>query len=115
MSLGDKVVAARALVNAFSHWPNDANKIYPSLKAAQIALYEKGSNLPPAEVLKLRTVAVNNLANNVYYDKFALSEEVMHPDGNTEYYTMVAREANKGAKKTSRLTSFKQALFGWWK
>lgn len=115
MSLGNKISTMRALVQAFSKWPSDANKIYPSFKQAQIKLYERSNTDLPLEALKLRVASVNHLQEDRYYKKFNVSDDMLHPDGNGTYYATIVREAARGSRKIGLVKSIKESMYGWWK
>ncbi|GMM50415.1 hypothetical protein DASB73_013730 [Starmerella bacillaris] len=117
MSLKEKLNAARQLSHALKMWPDDSSKIYSSLRNSQLKIYgtEQPSQLPPARTMELRTTSALKLLENTYMLKFDTGDKLLHPDGNSHYYDLIAREAQKAAPKSSTLSALKNVVFGWWK
>lgn len=117
MSLNQRLAAARELVAALRRWPDDSGKIYRSFRNSQIDLYEtsKPGDLPAAEVLHARALAVNDLAKQVNALKFKTSQRLVQPDGQKDYYEIIRREANGQSQRVGFFTAVRQALYGWWK
>lgn len=108
-----KIAIQKKIVGVLESIPKDRIKHYASFRDSQIARFkdEKFISSLSEKELNEQYVALARISKNKYRDYYKLSDKLLTPKGNPEYYNKIMAEI-KGESKENLFTAFKTVVFG---
>ncbi|KAG7661448.1 uncharacterized protein J8A68_005026 [[Candida] subhashii] len=108
-----KSAIQKKILTTLESIPKDRLKHYASFKDSQIKRFNDKEFITSLSEQELNEqyLAISRIAKNKYRDYYKISDKLLTPKGNPEYYKKIMAEIN-GESKENIFTAFKHVVFG---
>lgn len=111
--MSSKKEIAKNIVALLKTLPKDRIEHYASFKGTQLARFQDSLSIESISErdLQLQYLALRDLVNDKYKNYYRLSDKLLKPKGNPEYYNRLLSEL-KGEKKETFFSAVRTVVFG---
>lgn len=111
--MSSKKEITKNIVALLKTLPKDRLERYSSFKGTQLARFQDSAKVESMSErdLQLQYLALRDMVNDKYKNYYRLSDKLLKPKGNPEYYDRLLSEL-KGEKKETFLTAVRTVVFG---